>query len=284
MIHTLKDAMHTSEQDAVRQPAVAGRFYPGEPAELQAAVQRLLAAVQPAHLGRVRALIAPHAGYACSGAVAAAAYRTLEPGAPAVSTRLPVVYMLGPAHWRPVDGVGLPRSTSFATPLGTVEVASDRVAHLLHLGGQYRLNEAAHVPEHALEVQLPFLQMTLGGFAIVPMLFDDGADPERMAIDLAAMLEGHTDDLVVVSSDLSHYQSYQQAIILDHSLLKAVATGNLAEANNGEACGLLPILCLMRVAQHFGWKPHLRAYANSGDTCGSQREVVGYGAVVFTGS
>jgi AmmeMemoRadiSam system protein B len=317
MIHTLNDARQPSKQDTVRAPAVAGRFYPANPVELEAQVRRLLAAAKPCPAGQVRALIAPHAGYTCSGEVAAAAYRALMQGAgetptapagtfdellPGKSTgnqshdregvdgsltlpalpAAPTVYLLGPAHWRPVDGVGLPRSTAFSTPLGTVPVDVERVTHLLRLGGQYRLNEAAHLPEHGLEVQLPFLQATLGQFAIVPMLFDDGADPERMAGDLTALLANRPRDLVVVSSDLSHYHAYQDAIILDHSLLKAVALGDLAAANAGEACGLLPILCLMRVAQHFGWTPHLCAYANSGDTCGSQREVVGYGAVSYT--
>jgi AmmeMemoRadiSam system protein B len=294
MIHSLKDTMQRQAPAAPRPPAVAGRFYPANAGKLESLVRRLLATARPAVSGNVRALIAPHAGYNCSGEVAAAAYRCLAPRGPespadgqaepsAIQAEPPVVYLLGPAHWRPVDGVGLPRATVFATPLGQIPVDTERVAHLLHLGGQYRLNEAAHLPEHGLEVQMPFLQTVLDAFTIVPMLFDDGADPERTAADLAPLLEERPDDLIVVSSDLSHYHTYQDAIILDHSLLKAVATGDLAAANAGEACGLLPILCLMRVAQHLGWTPHLCAYANSGDTCGSQREVVGYGAVVYNG-
>jgi AmmeMemoRadiSam system protein B len=86
----------------------------------------------------------------------------------------------------------------------------------------------------------------------------------------------------MATTDLSHYHSYQDAIILDHAFLKALATGDLAAANAGEACGLLPILCLMHIAQRLNWRPHLLAYANSGDTCGSRREVVGYGAVAYT--
>lgn len=294
MIHSLQEVAQPFTQPIVRSPAVAGRFYPAGAADLKAQVQRLLAAARPIAAGNVRGVIAPHAGYVCSGEVAAAAFRELmaEPGetpalqgageTPAVQEGAPTVYLLGPAHWRPVDGVGLPRATVFTTPLGQTPINTERVAHLLHLGGQYRLNEAAHLPEHGLEVQLPFLQTALGAFAIVPMLFDDGADPERVAADLIPLLAEHPGDLIVVSSDLSHYHSYQDAIILDHSLLKAVATGDLAAANAGEACGLLPILCLMRVAQHFGWTPHLCAYANSGDTCGSRREVVGYGAVAYS--
>jgi AmmeMemoRadiSam system protein B len=150
------------------------------------------------------------------------------------------------------------------------------------MGGQYRIDDTAHAPEHCLEVQLPFLQTVVPGLRIVPLLFDDAADPEAAARELAVLLEDSSGDLVVVSTDLSHYHPYQDAIILDHGLLKALATGDFAAANAGEACGLLPLLCLMRLAEHFQWQPHLLAYANSGDTCGSHREVVGYGAIGYT--
>jgi len=226
----------------------------------------------------VCALIAPHAGYACSGIVAGASFRAL--------TSLPraerVVYLLGPAHWKAVHGVGLSSATAFATPLGEVAVATERVAHLSGLGERYRIDDAAHAPEHCLEVELPFLQVTLGTFRCVPMLFDDAAKPERVAADLLPLLAAHPEDLVVVSSDLSHYHPYQEAVNADNGFLKAVALGDMAAANGGEACGLLPILCLMSIAEQLDWKAHLLAYANSGDTCGSRREVVGYGGVAYT--
>ena len=263
----------------VRLPAVAGRFYRAERAALADEVRRLLEGNRPARLGRVRALVAPHAGYACSGEVAGAAYRTLA-GLSSAAQRS--VYLLGPAHWKPVHGVGLAGATSFVTPLGSVEVAVDRLQQLAALGGHYHIDAAAHAPEHCLEVQLPFLQTVLDAPRIVPLLFDDAADPERVASDLCSLLEGCPDDLIVVSTDLSHYHPYQEAIILDHAFLKALATGDMAAANAGEACGLLPVLCLMHIAQRLGWKPHLLAYANSGDTCGTRREVVGYGALAYT--
>ncbi len=263
----------------IRQPAVAGRFYPANEGTLAGEVQRLLAAGRPPRLGRVRALVAPHAGYACSGEVAGAAYRPSAGSPPGVQR---TVYLLGPAHWKAVHGVGLSSAAGFATPLGQVEVAADRVHQLAALGGQYHVDDGAHAPEHCLEVHLPFLQTVLPALRIVPLLFDDGANPERVADDLCTLLEGCPDDLVAVSTDLSHYHPYQDAIILDHRLLKALATNDMPAANAGEACGLLPVLCLMYVAQRFGWQPHLLAYANSGDTCGSRREVVGYGAVAYT--
>jgi AmmeMemoRadiSam system protein B len=269
----------TGVEAAVRRPAVAGRFYPADPDALAGAVQRLLAGNRPPRLGRVRALVAPHAGYACSGEVAGAAYRALAASPTATQC---TVYLLGPAHWKPVHGVGLVSAATFATPLGPVEVATDRLAQLAALGDQYHIDDAAHAPEHCLEVQLPFLQTVLATPRVAPLLFDDAADPEQVARDLCSLLGARPDDLIVVSTDLSHYHHYQEAIILDHAFLKALATGDMTSANAGEACGLLPLLCLMHVAQHLGWKPHLLAYANSGDTCGSRREVVGYGAVAYT--
>lgn len=266
-------------ESMVRLPAVAGRFYPQDPGRLAGEVQRLLGSNRPQRLGRVRALVAPHAGYACSGEVAGAAYCTMT-GLPSAPER--TVYLLGPAHWKPVRGVGLSGATAFATPLGTVAVAVEQLHQLAALGGQYHIDDAAHAPEHCLEVQLPFLQTVLGALSIVPFLFDDAADPEHVAGALCSLLEGRPQDLIVVSTDLSHYHPYQEAIILDHAFLKALATGDMEAANAGEACGLLPVLCLMHVSQRLGWKPHLLSYANSGDTCGSRREVVGYGAVAYT--
>jgi AmmeMemoRadiSam system protein B len=265
--------------DWVRPPAVAGRFYPADYTGLEHAVHRLLDSPRRLHFGGVRALVAPHAGYVCSGEVAGAAYHTLV-GLSPVPGR--IVYLLGPAHWKAVEGVGLSSAAAWQTPLGDVPLAAAQIQRLVATGRRYHHDDAAHAPEHCLEVQLPFLQAVLPGLAIVPLLFDDTANPDQVAADLCPLLAERPDDLLVVSTDLSHYHSYQDAIILDHALLKALAVGDLAGANAGEACGLLPLLCLMHVAQHFGWQPHLLAYLNSGDTCSSRREVVGYGAVAYT--
>jgi AmmeMemoRadiSam system protein B len=274
------DPLTTAGREAiVRLPAVAGRFYSAAPTTLAAEVKRFLAGDRPPRLRHVRAVITPHAGYACSGEVAGAAYRSLAKE-PSGGER--TVYLLGPAHWKPVHGVGLTSATSFTTPLGSVPVDIERVRELAVQRDRYHMDDAAHAPEHCLEVQLPFLQMILADFRIVPLLFDDGADPAAVADDLFRLLEGRPDDLIVATTDLSHYHPYQDAIILDHALLKALATGDIAAANSGEACGLVPVLCLMHIAQRLNWREHLLAYANSGDTCGSRREVVGYGAVAYT--
>lgn len=270
----------------IRKPAAAGRFYPAAPVELEQAIRSYLeqaGAEQAAEdqAGEtpdcpVRGLIVPHAGYPCSGAVAAHAYRTLLGwGMPR-----PPVYLMGPAHWLPVPGVGLSSADSFLTPLGLAPVMRRRVAHLLKMGGQYVVADTAHRPEHCLEVQLPFLQVVLGRFQIVPLLFGWGAGPAQVADDLSELLQEEP-GLLIASSDLSHGLPYVQAMEADRGLLAAVVAGDLAGASRGEACGLLPILTLMQVARRYGWTPHLLDYRTSGDTCSGKASVIGYGALVY---
>jgi hypothetical protein len=268
----------TAAPSLTRPPAVAGRFYPGEPQILARTVQKLLDTAPIADLGGVRGLIVPHAGYVCSGPVAAASFNALRALPKAEYT----VYLLGPAHWQPVFGVGLANADAFETPLGLLSVARNRVHELLRRGPPYRLANAAHAPEHCLEVELPFLQVTLGNPRIVPMLFDADAEPQRIGADLAEILAADPLALIVVSSDLSHYLPYHEAYAVDRALLTAVTAGDIEQVQSGQACGLIPILVLMTIAKEFHWQPHLLAYANSGDACGPRREVVGYGAVAYT--
>lgn len=263
---------------AVRRAAVAGRFYPANPAALARTVRQYLDEAKTADLPAPRAVIAPHAGYICSGVAAAASFRTLTQLAPGEYT----VYLMGPAHWMPVHGVGLSGADSFETPLGVTPVATDKVRELVSMGAPYRLADDAHAPEHCLEVELPFLQTVLSDCRIVPMLFDEAADPDRVAYDLAVRLHEDTRSLVVVSSDLSHYLPYEEAQQVDRELLAAVAAGDASAVRQGQACGILPILALMAVARRLGWTAHVVDYRNSGDTCSPRREVVGYGAVVYT--
>ena len=267
-----------TETVTLRVPAVAGRFYPANAAQLEEAVRTYLSGPIPDLPGEVRALITPHAGYLCSGEVAGAGFRSLRTR----SSAEPIVYLLGPAHWKVVCGVGLSNAEAFRTPLGQVPVAAERVAELLTLDHSLHFDDQAHAPEHCLEVELPFLQVLFTSLRIVPMLLDDDANPVRLGGVLARILAEHPTDLVVVSSDLSHYHAYNEAVAIDYAFLKALAMGDMDLANVGEACGIVPILVLMEVAARLGWRPHLLSYANSGDTCGSRREVVGYGAVAYT--
>ncbi len=277
MIRTMT-RQHEDTAWAARPAAVAGRFYARQPDKLLHNVRKHLDATPDHKLSDVRAVIAPHAGYVCSGSVAAISFKTFC-SLPATAY---TVYLLGPAHWQAVHGVGLSSAAWFETPLGPIPVASERVNALIELGAPYHLADNAHAPEHSLEVEMPFLQSVLSDMCIVPMLFDEDADPAQVGADLAAFLADDEHGLVVVSSDLSHYHSYQEAYALDRAFLAAVAANDMEQAERGQACGMLPILTLMHIAKKLHWQPHLLAYANSGDTCGSREQVVGYGAVAYT--
>jgi AmmeMemoRadiSam system protein B len=261
----------------VRRPAVAGQFYPGDPDTLRESIQKYTdAATLPDDLGTVRAVIAPHAGYVYSGPTAGYAFKALA----TLPQKKWMVYLLGPAHRVPFRGVALGQYSAFNTPLGDVPIAVDVVAEMVSRSPLYNRTPGAHVPEHCLEVEVPFLQMTLPDFRLIPMLFGD-VDPRGVGADLV----GHigADDLVVVSNDLSHFHPYDQAHQLDHSLLDAVMEDDEVGVLHGEACGRAPIVALMEVARRKGWKPTLLDYRTSGDTAGDKWQVVGYAAIAYTG-
>ncbi len=268
--------METREK--IRRPAVADRFYPGDPRMLARDVDRYLQQAAPIGLRSTRAVVAPHAAYACSGSVAGFSFRALQE-----ARREPtVVYLLGPAHWGGVAGAGLPRSEVFETPLGPVEVAKERRRTLSELGVPFEWAEASHAPEHCLEVELPFLQRVFSSFRIVPLLLGSNAPIEAITDALAPLLEQEPSDVVVVSSDLSHHLPDWDARRRDRLFLQDVLGGRTERLEAGQACGLCGILVLMRIADRLGWTPHLLAYANSGETCGPKSSVVGYASLAFT--
>ncbi len=258
---------------AVRPPAVAGGFYPADPRRLQAEVARLLAAV-PASAGPApKALIAPHAGYVYSGAVAAAAFAELRGRA------VPRVVVIGPAHFVALRGIAVPTAQAFATPLGRVPVDRDALATIADLPCVIEM-DAAHAPEHAIEVELPFLQALLPPFALVPLLVG-GAAPDEVA-QVLARLWGGADTLIVVSSDLSHYHAYETARRLDAATAARIERGDWAGLGPGDACGRLPIAGLLAEGARHGVAARRLALCNSGDTTGTRDEVVGYGAWAFS--
>ncbi len=260
----------------VRQSAVAGQFYPGDPNVLQRMIQEYIdEATLPEDLGTVRAVIAPHAGYVYSGPTAGYTFKALAMLPPKKRT----VFLLGPAHRVYFHGVALGNYSAFRTPLGDAPIAVDRVAEILARSPLYTPAPEAHAPEHCLEVEVPFLQMTLPDFRLVPMLFGD-ADPREISAELA----GHIgeDDLILVSSDLSHFYPYARARQLDHTLLEALVAGDEMGVLRGEACGHAPMVTLMGIARRKGWEPHLLDYRTSGDTMGDKWQVVGYASVAYT--
>ncbi|MCX7682676.1 MAG: AmmeMemoRadiSam system protein B [Anaerolineae bacterium] len=260
----------------VRRPAVAGQFYPGAPEQVRKMVQRYIEeATLPQDLGRVRAVIAPHAGYIYSGPTAGYAFKALA-GLPQKEW---TVFLLGPAHRVYFQGVALGNYSAFRTPLGDVPIATDRVNEMLARSPLYIRATEAHAPEHCLEVEVPFLQVALPSFRLVPMLFGE-VDPRQVGEELADHIG--EDDLLVVSTDLSHYYPYERAQRLDRALLDALIAWDDAGVLSGEACGRAPVVALMNIARRKGWKPHLLDYRTSGDTAGDKWQVVGYASVAYT--
>ncbi|TCJ13507.1 AmmeMemoRadiSam system protein B [Parasulfuritortus cantonensis] len=257
----------------VRAPVVAGMFYPGEGSALKGDIAAMLAAAKPTEL-IPKAIIAPHAGYIYSGPIAASAYAALAP----LRERIRRVVLLGPVHRVWTAGLALPGVDAFDTPLGRVELDREAIRSLADLP-QVETNPAAHAMEHSLEVQLPFLQAVLADFKLVPLAVG-GASPRQVA-EVLERLWGGPETLIVVSSDLSHYQPYALARQADAGTAEAIL--HLRSDLVGEmACGCHPINGLLVAAGHKGLKAHLLDLRNSGDTAGDRARVVGYGAFAFT--
>lgn len=253
----------------VRPPAVAGSFYPGQAYELRQVVSAYLkAAGSPGQKptagetpgGKLRALAVPHAGYIYSGAVAARGFQLLT------HQKWNRIHLWGPSHRMAFRGLGGGGYLRWATPLGEVATGES----------QPRLLPEAHTQEHCLEVELPFLQTLDRKETVLPLLFGQ-VNPETALEQITVADE----DLVVVSTDLSHYHPYDEAVRRDKALLDRVVAGDWAGAEGGEACGLVPLLSLMHLARHRGWECRLIDYQNSGDTAGDRKAVVGYAALAW---
>ena len=258
----------------VRPPAVAGLFYPQDPVRLESEVLELLGGVAPASKVIPKALIALHAGYVYSGRVAAAAFAKLRAGAQTVTR----VVLIGPAHYGHLGGIAAPRVEAFETPLGRVRVDTDTCGQI----GRFEFitqTDAPHEPEHALEVELPFLQIVLPSFQLVPLVVGDAA-PQEVAQLLRQLWHG-PETLIVVSSDLSHYHSYETAQRLDLSTAEAIGQGEWASLSSSRACGWIAVAGLLMEARRRGLGGYRLALCNSGDIAGSRDSVVGYGAWMF---
>jgi len=257
----------------VREPAVAGSFYPADARKLRGQVERLLADASPAGI-EPEALIAPHAGYAYSGPIAASAFKAVAGRRGSIRR----VVLVGPSHFVPFAGLAVPEATAFRTPLGEVPLDLDGVAAASRHAVVGRSAEA-HRREHCLEVELPFLQVLLGEFEIVPLVTGQ-ATPEEVAALIEALWEG-PETLVVASSDLSHYHDYETARRLDQATARTIVGGRPEELEPASACGRLAVQGLLLAAGRRGLDATLLDLRNSGDTAGPRHEVVGYGAFAF---
>lgn len=256
-----------------RQPAVAGMFYPEDPRELQAMLLDLLATADK-NLPIPKAIIAPHAGYIYSGPIAANAFACLTQA----TTQIQRVILLGPAHRHPFHGIAAPEADSFATPLGQIKVDQQAIIDAAKTTDINYL-EIAHAQEHCLEVQLPFLQLLLKNFTIVPLL--TGQTTSANIAQTIKQLWGGKETLIIISSDLSHYHDYKTAQQLDKKAAQAIVNLKPNELDDEQACGNLPINGLLEVAIEKKLTTKLIDLRNSGDTTSNKDQVVGYGAFHF---
>jgi MEMO1 family protein len=260
----------------VRPAAVAGRFYPGDAAVLAALVDALLADV-PSPQRRVRpvAAVAPHAGFRFSGPVAAATYAHLSSWRGDVCR----VVVLGPAHFTPLRGMAIPSVGAFATPLGPVTVDADARSVAVGLSAVV-VDDEPHAREHSIETQLPFLIRTLGpDVPVLPVVVGD-TPPSAVAALLSTVLAA-AGTIVVVSTDLSHYLNRAQARERDIHTAAVVRARNSDALQPGDACGFHPLRGLLRHAVDRDLVVEQLRLANSADTVGDPRRVVGYGAFLF---
>ena len=258
----------------VRSAAVAGMFYPANATQLRQDINGYLDHATT-HQQAPKAIIVPHAGYIYSGPIAASAYNNLR----SLHQQIKKVVLLGPAHRVAFLGLAATSADFFITPLGKIKIDRYAMARISHLPQVITLDEA-HAQEHSLEVQLPFLQVVLDDFELIPLVI--GEDSKQEVADVLNILWGGEETLIVISSDLSHYNSYPVAQQMDLETSRAIEKLQPEKIHYDMACGRNPVNGLLEVAK----QKHLRVTTldcrNSGDTAGDKNRVVGYGAYAFS--
>jgi AmmeMemoRadiSam system protein B len=260
--------------NTIRQPAVAGTFYPARGNELHDMLATLLAAAPGDGLPAPKAMIVPHAGYIYSGPVAATGYARLRP----LADRVHRVVVMGPSHRVAFHGLAVPDDSIFRTPLGDISLDNAAIQELLALP-QVHVDNEAHRLEHSVEVHLPFLQEMLETFTLVPIVVGD-ATP-REVCDVISMLWNGPETLLIMSSDLSHYHDYETATRLDRATSHAIETLAFEKIGYEHACGRNPVSGLLLYARKHDLSVEILDLRNSGDTAGPRDQVVGYGTYVI---
>lgn len=273
-------------QEKVREAVVSGQFYPERPEFLKKKIRQFLAAAKSAPAPDVRALIVPHAGYDYSGPIAAEAYKSVE------GRKFDSVIIIAFLHRMFLQGMLVDDAAAYETPLGRVPVDRElaREIRMFHPIFQHTMPD--RLEEHSLEVQIPFLQETVPGLKIVPIYIgvQEITNSMILAEALAKMLAGRN-SLVVATTDLSHFHSYEEASEKDKALITLFEKGNAETIydayvrEEAEACGMGPVLTSVLLARKMKWSgPHLIRYANSGDVTGDKSSVVGYAAMAYRGA
>jgi hypothetical protein len=273
-----------SKKYTVRPATAAGLFYDIQPEILRDNIKGYLENARvPQQKGLVRAIVSPHAGYVYSGFAAAHAYKMIE------GSTYDCVIVVGPSHREYFTGVSIYPGDAYETPLGTIPINKEIRAELLQEKTIVVSSDAGHRSEHSIEVQMPFLQSVLGDFSFVPVVM--GEQNRQVCVDLAQAIvrvAANRNILLVASSDLSHYHSYDEAVVLDTVVIDELEKFNSEsfsdkmENHAFEACGGGPIAVVMNAAQHLGAsKTEILYYCNSGDITGEKSGVVGYLAAAF---
>ncbi len=264
---------------AVQTPAVAGLFYSADPQQLDAEVRGFLAEGRKRgrveRLQRPKAIIVPHAGYVFSGAIAGSAFAAIAEQAAQIKR----VLILGPPHRMPVRGLATTGVSAFETPLGRVPIDEETVERLLANHPQIKRVDQAFDNEHCIEVQLPFLQVLLERFSIIPLLVGS-VDAQQVAEVLEPFWD-QDDSLILISSDLSHFLDYATAQNLDARTSEAILGLDPDRIGPEQACGRHAIAGLLQLAKAQHGEARLLDLRSSGDTAGPRDRVVGYGAYEF---
>lgn len=256
----------------IRQPAVAGTFYPADSEKLHTMLNTFLNTVEKTDKVP-KAMIVPHAGYIYSGEIAASAYARLRAGAENIKR----VVLFGPSHRVGFKGLAVSHADFFNTPLGQIPLDVAGIQNLLELPF-VKYIDAAHHLEHCLEVQLPFLQAVLKDFSIIPIVAGE-VDAEDVA-EAIALFYDDPETLIVISSDLSHYHDYATAQRLDKETTRKIEALEYQALDYAEACGRVVVKGLLAWAQKKSLHIKNIDLRNSGDTAGDKKRVVGYGAYI----
>lgn len=251
-------------------------FYPGTARELGSVIDRFLLLAERADacaLGSAsapKAIIAPHAGYVYSGPIAARAYLRWRRERDSITR----VVLLGPAHRVPVRRMALSSADAWETPLGLVPIDAEGRDLVRDMPGMV-VDDRAHAPEHSLEVHVPFLQRVIGEFSLLPIVVGQATAGE--VADVLEVVWGGGETRIVISTDLSHYHAYDEALGLDRQTA-ADFVARAARIDPQQACGAYPVQGILESARRHDLAVELLDLRNSGDTAGPRDRVVGYGA------
>jgi AmmeMemoRadiSam system protein B len=278
------------QKEKLRFPAVAGQFYPGEREELSQMIDEFLKnAKVPKIEGEIFGILVPHAGYVFSGPVAAYSYKAIS------GKNFETVVLIGDSHYEYFDGVSVWDRGEWETPLGRVKIDEELAKEILNFSKRFLVKDSAHLFEHSLEVQIPFLQKVLKNFKILPLIFgSEDKDWEDLAKAILKLME-RKKILVVASTDLSHYPPYEIAVEADKRTIEGILSSDpekfkekietlkkLFPDVDTFACAQDTIKTILEISKNLKGKARLLNYQNSGDTIyGEKSQVVGYSAIAF---